>query len=261
MATDKDVRAPTMNKTTKQLLSMDLNHQGANALLAATFEFLRRNRISADSIIDFTQKYHIRHRRARSLRLYRSLVRTYDDMGVIMATWFSDPRFLNGSGYPRPLSQGTGPLSISHLIRVSGASIKPTVALELMRQSPSIRFDEKGTISAHRRVFVLPKFEVPRAAFVVERFLDTLQRNVLNRKTKSPLLLERTCYVSQVDLGAIAPILRDIDCRGYCLYGLCRWRHRGPTSKTGKAKVGRRTGCTCVCVDKASRPNQGAHAN
>jgi hypothetical protein len=203
-----------MNKTGKQLLSIDLDHEGANALLAATFEFLRRNKISADSIIDFTQKYHVRHHRGRSLRLYRSLVRTYDDMGVIMATWFSDPRFLNGFGYPRPLSQGRGPLSISHLIRVSGASIKASVALELMRQSPSIRFDEKGTISANRRVFVLPKFEVPRAAFVVERFLDTLQRNVQSRKTRSPLLLERTCYVSQVDLRTIAPIIRDIDSRG-----------------------------------------------
>jgi len=61
-----------MNKTGKQLLSIDLDHEGANALLAATFEFLRRNKISADSIIDFTQKYHVRHHRGRSLRLYRS---------------------------------------------------------------------------------------------------------------------------------------------------------------------------------------------
>jgi hypothetical protein len=49
---------------------------------------------------------------------------------------------------------------------------------------------------------------------VVERFLDTLQRNVQSRKTRSPLLLERTCYVSQVDLRTIAPIIRDIDSRG-----------------------------------------------
>lgn len=215
---------------------VDLNHQGANALLAAAFEFLRRNRVSARSIVEFTRRYHARPAANQGLRLYRELVRTYDDIGVIMATWFSDPVFLDAAGRPRPLSLGKGmetgsgsgkdggkgkrnfkaneTLSVASLIRASGARVKPAVALDLMRQSPSVKFSGDGMVYAMRRVFVLPKFEVPRAAFVVERYLDTLQQNVLARRTQTPLLLERSCYVSNADLTTIAPMLRDIDSRG-----------------------------------------------
>jgi hypothetical protein len=205
---------PKMTKATKSTALTDLNQEGANALLAATFEFLHRNNISGKSIIDFTRKHHIRRQRRRSFRLYRELVRTYDDMGVIMATWFSDPKFLDASGHPLPLSKVRGSKSIAHLIRASGAEVETSVAVELMRQSPSIRFGSDGTLFALRRVFVLPKFEVPRAAFVVERYLDTLQQNATGRKKKTTLLLERGCHVSEVDLATIAPILRDIHSRG-----------------------------------------------
>ncbi|HEY3656737.1 MAG TPA: hypothetical protein VGL34_17345 [Steroidobacteraceae bacterium] len=203
-----------MTRTAKSTMLFDLNQQGAIALLAATFEFLRRNNISGKSIVEFTRNYHVSNQRRRSLRLYRKLVRTYDDMGVIMATWFSNPKFLNAAGYPLPLSQGTGSHSIAQLIRVSGARIERSVAMELMRQSPSIKFSSDGTLSALRRVFVFPKFEVPRAAFVVERYLDTLQQNASARKKGTTLLLERSCHVPEVDLATIAPILRDIDSRG-----------------------------------------------
>jgi hypothetical protein len=203
-----------MTRTGKATLRASLNQQGADALLAATFEFLRRNNIATKSIVGFARKYHSRHQRGLSLRLYRELVRTYDDMGVIMATWFSDPKFLDRLGNPLPLSQGKGPYTIAQLIRASGARVKPSVAVELMRQSPSIKIDKDGTVFARRRVFVLPKFEVPRAAFVVERYLDTLQKNERGRKRQTPLLLERSCYVSEVDLTTIAPMLRDIDGRG-----------------------------------------------
>jgi hypothetical protein len=203
-----------MTKATKSTVLSDLTQEGANALLAATFEFLRRNNISGKSIVDFTRKHHVRRQRSRSFLLYRELVRIYDDMGVIMATWFSDPKFLDASGHPLPLSEIRGPKSISHLIRASGAQVEVSVAIELMRQSPSIRFSSDGTVFALRRVFVLPKLEVPRAAFVVERYLDTIQQNASGRKKKTILLLERSCQVSAVDLATIAPILRDIHSRG-----------------------------------------------
>jgi hypothetical protein len=203
-----------MTRIGKATFRANLNQQGANALLAATFEFLRCNDIATKSIVDFARKYHSRHQRGLSLRLYKELVRTYDDMGVIMATWFSDPKFLDRLGNPLPLSQGKGSNTIAQLIRTSGARVKTSVAVELMRQSPSIKIDRDGIVFALRRVFVLPKFEVPRAAFVVERYLDTLQKNVLGRKRQTPLLLERSCYVSEVDLTTIAPMLRDIDGRG-----------------------------------------------
>jgi hypothetical protein len=199
---------PEMTRTGKATLRLNLNQQGANALLAATFEFLRHNNIGTKSIVDFTRKYHSRHQRGLSLSLYKELVRTYDDMGVIMATWFSDPKFLDPLGNPLPLSQGKGSNTITQLIRCSGARVKASVAVELMRQSPSIKINKDGTVFALRRVFVLPKFEVPRAAFVVERYLDTLQKNELGRKRQTPLLLERSCYVSEVDLTTIAPMLR-----------------------------------------------------
>lgn len=203
-----------MTKTGKATLRASLNQQGANALLAATFEFLRRNEIDTKSIVGFAKKFHSRRQRGMSLSLYKKLVRTYDDMGVIMATWFSDPRFLDRLGNPLPLSQGKGSNSIAQLIRTSGAQVRASVAVELMRQSPSIKIARDGTVLALRRVFVLPIFDVPRAAFVVERYLDTLQRNVSARKRQAPLLLERSCYVSEADLTTLAPMLRAIDERG-----------------------------------------------
>jgi len=198
----------------KATLRENLDQQGANAMLVATFEFLRRNQIGTKLIIDFAKNYRRRHKRDLSLRLYNEFVRTYDDIGVIMATWFSDPKFLDQLGNPVPLSQERGPNTVAKLIRASGARVRSSVAVELMRQSPSIKIDRDGRIFALRRVFVLPGFEVPRAAFVVERYLETVQRNDLGRERETPPLLERSCYVSKVDLATIAPMLRNIDGRG-----------------------------------------------
>jgi len=209
-----DMAFQGMAKRGKTTLNVDLDQQGATALLAATFKFLRRNNISTKAIVDFARQYHHGHPPSPNLRLYKELVRTYDDLGVIMARWFSDPQFLDPSGHPVPLSQGKGARSIAHLIRASGARVKPAAAIEFMRQSPSIRIDGDGHLFALRRVFVLPRFEVPRAAFVVERYLDTLLKNVQGRHRRTALLLERTSYVSKVNLTTIAPILRDIDGQG-----------------------------------------------
>ena len=192
----------------------DLNQQGANALLAATFEFLRRNHISGKTIVQFARDYQFGSRRARGLAVYRELIRTFEDLGAIIATWFSDPRFLDASGHPVPLCLRRGRGSLAHLIRISGAKVEPRVAIELLRQSPSVGFSSEGNLLALKRVFVLPKLEVPRAAFVIERYLDTLQQNTSGRHRGTKPLLERSCHVSQVDLAKIAPILRDIEGRG-----------------------------------------------
>jgi len=210
----KPLLAKRRKTAASQILAQDLNQQGADALLAAIFEFLLQNKIKSDDIVDFAQKYHTPRKSDRALRLYKNLVRTYDDIGAIMATWFSDPKFLDGTGRPLPLSSSAGPRSIEQLIRASGAKVDLVTVVELMRQSPSVRFGSDGNLTALRRVFVLPKFEVPRAAFVVERYLKTLQDNVVGRKKGTPLLLERSCHVSQVDFARLAPTLRDIDHRG-----------------------------------------------
>jgi hypothetical protein len=83
-----------------------------------------------------------------------------------------------------------------------------------MRRSPSIRVDDWGKFVALKRVFVLPDFEVPRAALVIERYLDTLRRNSSAQKNGATLLLERNCHVPEIDLKRISPILRDIRERG-----------------------------------------------
>ena len=118
------------------------------------------------------------------------------------------PEILGSIGQPAAPFSGKGFKHYYPTDSCSGARVKASVAVELMRQSPSIKINKDGTVFALRRVFVLPKFEVPRAAFVVERYLDTLQKNELGRKRQTPLLLERSCYVSEVDLTTIAPMLR-----------------------------------------------------
>jgi len=202
-----------MTRKSKSEVLSNLNQEGANALLAATFEFLRWNNISVKSVIDFTRNYYKRRERHMSLRLYRELIRSIDDMGLIMATWFSHPKFLDSLGHPLPLSR-RGSKSIAQLVRVSGAQLESAVVIDLMRESPSVRFSSDGSIFALRRVYVLPKIDVPRAAYVVERYLDTLRKNASGRKKDTTLLLERSCHVSEVDLATIAPILRDINGRG-----------------------------------------------
>ena len=92
--------------------------------------------------------------------------------------------------------------------------ISTSIAIELLRSSPSVRSDDDGTYVALRRVFVLPEFEIPRAALVVERYLETLSGNAQGRIRGTTLLLERSSYVPEIDLGAVSPILRDIKERG-----------------------------------------------
>jgi len=189
------------------------NQQGATALLAATFDFLKRNNVREKDIVRYARQHCVRHKR-EDLRSYRKLMRTYEDMGVLMAIWFSQPKFLDKSGSPLPLTIAAGPHSVANLVRASRVRISLTLVLELMQKSPSIRLNGDGTLSALRRVFVLSKIEVPRAAFVVDRYLDTLRRNSSRQKGETALLVERSCHVSGVDLKSISPILRDIEGRG-----------------------------------------------
>jgi hypothetical protein len=202
-----------MKSINNESLRASLIQQSANNLLGATLRFLHRNNIPKESVLDFVKNYEAR-RRVSGNSQYSKLQRSHEQMGVIMATWFSDPRFLDTSGKPIPLARGSGPRSIEELVRVSRARIAPSSAFQLMKASPSIKFCDDGRLTALRRVFVLPELELPRAAFVIERYLDTLQRNATSRKKNGALLLERSCHVSEVDLAVIAPLLRDIEGRG-----------------------------------------------
>jgi len=191
-----------------------VNRQGANALIAATIAFLRTNNISKELIHSSIREHYGPRKPKPSTRQYRRLARAYEEMGIVMSTWFSSPKFLDKECHPVPLSVGSGPHSVLHLVRASRVSISATIAIDLMRRSPSIGVDAIGSFLALRREFVLPDFTVPRAALVIERYLDTLHRNSAPNNKKAVLLLERNCHVPEVNMTAIAPILRDIKKRG-----------------------------------------------
>jgi len=114
-------------------------------------------------------------------------------MGTVMSTWFSLPKFLDANGLPLRLTATNGPHSIRSLVLASQVKVPLTLAIELMRRSASVRFDAHGKFIALKRVFVLPDFEVPRAALVIERYLDTLRKNSSAHRSGTTLLLERNC--------------------------------------------------------------------
>jgi hypothetical protein len=191
-----------------------INRQGANALITATLAFLRTNNISEELISGSIQEYYGARKTRPSIRQYRKLARAYEEMGIVMSTWFSSPKFMNKECQPLPLSVASGPRSVLNLVRISRVSISAAIAVKLMHRSPSIGVDAIGKLIALRREFVLPDFAVPRAALVIERYLDTLHRNSSRSDKETVLLLERNCHVPEVNMTAIAPILRDIKKRG-----------------------------------------------
>jgi hypothetical protein len=203
-----------MNRKPRSGALTPVNQQGAAALLAATFSFLMRNNISKESIYDCLRRHQTHEKRDIGVRKYRRLIRDYEDMGIVMSAWYSLPKFLDKDSHPLPLKSDRGPLSIASLIRASRVKISAAVAIELMRRSPSIRIDGSNNFVALRRAFVLPDFEIPRAALVIERYLDTLRTNASARRQGTTLLLERNCHVPDMNLRRITPILRDIRGRG-----------------------------------------------
>ena len=191
-----------------------VNEQSTNALLSATIGFLRRNKIPRQMVLDSVNRNYGVKRSASNIRQYRRLVRSYEEMGMVMATWFASPRFLDQESRPAPLTLNGGRKSIAALVRASRVSISPATAIELMRRSPSVKILASKNVVALRPEFVLPNFEIPRAALVIERYLDTLSRNSSPKKKRTILLLERNCHVPEVNLRNIKPILRDIKGRG-----------------------------------------------
>ncbi len=203
-----------MNRASNSGFSKMANRQGANALLTATLKFLRENNIPKDLVLGAVGEIYESYKPKISIRQYRMLMRTYENMGIVMSTWFNSPKFTDKESQPLPLTLGAGSRSVSGLIRASRVSISARVAVEFMRRSPSIKIDAFGNVTALRREFVLPDFAVPRAALVIARYFDTLSRNYSRKRNKPILLLERNCHVPQVNTNSIAPMLRDIKKRG-----------------------------------------------
>ena len=188
--------------------------QGAVVLVEAMVRFLRNNDISKNLILASVRSHGRSNKSRGGTRLYRELVLAYEDMGIVLSTWFSLPKFLDREGRPLPLSAHGGPLSIGSLVRSSRVKISVSLAVELLRRSSSVKMDSRGNFVALKRVFVLPGFEIPRAALVMERYFDTLRKNSSAQRNGTNLLLERNCHVPEVDIRRIRPILRDIKGRG-----------------------------------------------
>jgi hypothetical protein len=203
-----------MTKNSRALFSDLANQQAAAALLAATFSFLLRNNISKKAIFESLRQHHDSRKSPAGIRQYRRLVRAYEDMGIVMSAWYSLPKFLDQESRPLPLTAMRGPHSVTSLVRSSHVKISAPLAIDLMRRSPSVRIDARGNCIAVKRVFVLPEFEIPRAALVIERYFDTLRSNSSAHRNGTTLLLERNCHVPEIDLRRITPILRDIKGRG-----------------------------------------------
>lgn len=203
-----------MKKRTSSF-AVKVNLEAAEVLMSATLDFL----VSEGIPPSFIDKCLSRQRRGKpipksSAKEFRSSLKAYEEVGIVLSTWFTDARFLDEYGLPLPLAIKTGRYTLSALVRASEIRLSTKRVVELLRDSPSVRFDTNGKISAIIRTFVLPNFQIPRATLIVERLLDTLNRNEVAQKDDSPLLLERSCHVTGVDPRDIAPIMRDIKIRG-----------------------------------------------
>jgi hypothetical protein len=88
------------------------------------------------------------------------------------------------------------------------------VVVKLMGMSPTIKRSERSKLVAVSRFFSLPGFELLRAGLVIERFLETLQRNAEPDGERSNLIFERSCYADGIRAKRVARLLRDIKHRG-----------------------------------------------
>jgi hypothetical protein len=188
--------------------------QSAAALLRAVVQFLEESGFSRETVLSMaTAQLRGRESKAELDRYWR-FVRGYEEMGMVLSTWYGNPLFLDADGKPRALANSRSAVSLRTLVRLSNVGITAAQAVKLMRLSPSIEFDANGAARPLRPVFVLPDFEIARAALVVERFLETLRKNSAAKAAGTSSLLERSCHVTRLNLKDAAPVLRDIKERG-----------------------------------------------
>lgn len=199
-----------MSTKPKSILRGLDGEQVAEMLLIATFDYLAQHGVPKKVIARVAMKYVSSNRELRPDNCYHDLIAAWSAMGKVLNTWHSDPRFIDEYGMPVPVTSHEGRHSITKLIRASGVRITKSQAIELFRASPSVKELRDERFVALRRVFVLPSFELLRAAYVVERYLAALRANSKRRRDNAPLLLERNCHVSPADLRKAAPVLRDI---------------------------------------------------
>ncbi len=192
-----------------------LLHEGAaEALINSVYQYLIFNNIDPKWIESHLATLNRRSASKVHSNKFRAAFRAYEDMGAIIATWFADPAFLDKDGSPAPLSAGKGRTSIKKLLLAAGSELSTLAVKRLLQESPSIRKIGEDSFIPISRVFMLPSFELLRAATVVERFLETLKSNSEASMKGSPLMFERSSYAHDIDLKSVMKLLRDIKSRG-----------------------------------------------
>lgn len=207
----------SQKKEKSQLISEVFKAEAAEILFGAVVSFLRKNKLDSKMILraaKHAEQNTVKVRRNSAVRQFRSVLRVYEEMGGIIATWYSHPKFLDAAGNPKPLSVGRGSFTILNLIRSSGADVPHSVVVELMYMSPTITINDRGELLAISRFFSLPGFELLRAGLVIERFLETLYRNSKVIDERSKLIFERSCYANSIGMRKVGRLLRDIKQRG-----------------------------------------------
>ena len=192
--------------------------EAAQALFVALLSFLRNEGFSESGISRTFNNAKLQSqegtRRPTVTRKLRQFLRVYQDMGALFATWYSDPRFLDGDGRPLPLKVRGNRQSIKSLAAASRVHVPCSLIVKLMLLSPVIRECSDKSLVEEGRVFMLPGFELLRASLVVGRFLDTLQRNSKPSKAGLNQIFERSSYANQINQEQMARLLRDIKERG-----------------------------------------------
>jgi hypothetical protein len=78
-------------------LNILVREQAAKALLKATLDFLRRNKITGKSIYGHKWPRSPDENDNENLKLYRKAMRAYENMGILMATCFRFQNFWTAS--------------------------------------------------------------------------------------------------------------------------------------------------------------------
>jgi hypothetical protein len=189
------------------------SEQACDVLVDHIARFIFRSGVSPTRFQTAVKSALRRKAPLKSKRQFDYITDAYEDMGTVLSTWFSSPKFLNADGSPLNLSLRDGKHSLARLLTTARVRVSYTVAVELLALSPSVTITNE-TISANRRVFVVPTLDLVRAALVIPRYLDTLTSNSKAYRSNTIKLLERQCSASSIDSKRIAPILRYIKEQG-----------------------------------------------
>jgi hypothetical protein len=192
-----------------------LEMYAAEVLLRAAIKFLLQHRIPADWIATQCAELVRKEYRDSVGPEFRRQYDEYRDMGTILAAWYNMPKYLDPDGRPIALPvSGKRRASVRTLITDASVSLDVRRAVELLKASPSIRRVKTGEYRPRRQVFALRRFELPRAANTVARYLSTLSFNEGATGKGLSKMLERDCSATGLSLKSIQKIQREIRARG-----------------------------------------------